>query len=72
MRIDAHQHYWQLARGDYGWLTPRLAPIYRDFGPGDLAPHLDAFDIARTVLVQAAISVPCRWRDRLRMAIPCW
>ena len=54
MRIDAHQHYWQLARGDYDWLTPRLVPIYRDFGPGDLAPHLDAFDIARTVLVQAA------------------
>ncbi|MBL8688319.1 MAG: amidohydrolase family protein [Rhodospirillaceae bacterium] len=54
MRIDAHQHYWQLARGDYGWLTPKLAPIYRDFGPGDLAPRLDAFDIACTILVQAA------------------
>lgn len=54
MRIDAHQHYWQLARGDYGWLTPKLAPIYRDFGPADLAPHLDTFAIRRTVLVQAA------------------
>jgi len=54
VRIDAHQHYWQLARGDYGWLTPRLAPIYRDFGPKDLAPHLDTFGIERTVLVQAA------------------
>ena len=53
-RIDAHQHYWQLARGDYGWLTPELAPIYRDFGPADLAPHLDDYDITRTVLVQAA------------------
>jgi L-fuconolactonase len=19
-RIDAHQHYWDLSRGDYGWL----------------------------------------------------
>ncbi|MCZ8255987.1 MAG: amidohydrolase, partial [Polaromonas sp.] len=27
--IDAHFHCWQLARGDYGWLTPALAPIYR-------------------------------------------
>ncbi len=53
-RIDAHQHYWRLARGDYGWLTPKLAPIYRDFGPADLAPHLDAFGITHTVLVQAA------------------
>lgn len=54
MRIDAHQHYWQLARGDYGWLTPMLAPIYRDFGPADLSPHLDTFEIAHTILVQAA------------------
>ncbi|MCK7495365.1 MAG: aldo/keto reductase [Comamonadaceae bacterium] len=27
------QHFWRLARGDYGWLTPSLAPIFRDFGP---------------------------------------
>jgi L-fuconolactonase len=54
MRIDAHQHFWRLARGDYGWLTPKLAPIYRDFGLDDLKPHLAAADIAGTVLVQAA------------------
>ncbi|MCZ8374101.1 MAG: amidohydrolase family protein [Beijerinckiaceae bacterium] len=54
MRIDAHQHYWSLARGDYGWLTPERAAIYRDFGPGDLAPHLAAGRIDRTILVQAA------------------
>lgn len=53
-RIDAHQHYWRLDRGDYGWLTSTLAAIYRDFGPADLAPHLAAYDIERTVLVQAA------------------
>ncbi len=23
MRIDAHQHYWSIARTDYGWLTRR-------------------------------------------------
>ncbi len=54
LRIDAHQHYWRLSRGDYGWLTPALSTIYRDFGAADLAPHLQAFGIARTVLVQAA------------------
>ncbi len=53
-RIDAHQHYWTLARGDYGWLTPALAPIHRDYAPPDLAPLLDACGIAGTVLVQAA------------------
>ncbi len=56
MRIDAHQHFWRLSRGDYGWLTPELAPIYRDFMPGDLAPLLAAAGIARTILVQAAPS----------------
>lgn len=52
--IDAHQHFWQLARGDYGWLTPELGSIHRDFGPADLAPILARHDIAQTILVQAA------------------
>jgi L-fuconolactonase len=50
MWIDAHHHLWTLARGDYGW----LAPIYRDFGLSDLAPHLAAAGIEGTILVQAA------------------
>ena len=54
MRIDAHHHLWTLARGDYGWLTPALAPIYRDFALADLAPHLAASKIKGTILVQAA------------------
>ena len=54
MRIDAHHHVWSLARGDYGWLTPALAPIHRDFSLSDLAPHLAAADIEGTILVQAA------------------
>ena len=54
MRIDAHQHLWTLARDDYGWLTPALAPIYRDFALADLAPHLAAGNIDGTILVQAA------------------
>ncbi len=54
MRIDAHHHLWALARGDYGWLTPGLAPIYRDFSLSDLAQHLAAARIEGTILVQAA------------------
>ncbi|MEP6067425.1 MAG: amidohydrolase family protein [Paracoccaceae bacterium] len=54
MKIDAHQHFWSIARGDYGWLTPELTAIYRDFGPDDLTPHLKAQKIDGTVLVQAA------------------
>ncbi|RST31517.1 amidohydrolase [Sphingomonas ginkgonis] len=52
-RIDAHQHFWTLARGDYHWLGPELA-IHRDYGPADLAPHLSRHNIGRTILVQAA------------------
>ncbi|WP_319546533.1 amidohydrolase family protein [Ruegeria conchae] len=57
MRIDAHQHFWALARGDYGWLTPDLDRIYRDFTPDDLIPLLKAAGIDGTVLVQAAPTV---------------
>ncbi|MFD1696158.1 amidohydrolase family protein [Roseibium aestuarii] len=56
-RIDAHQHFWAVERGDYGWLTPDLAPLYRDFLPADLKPHLNRHEIDGTILVQAAPTV---------------
>lgn len=57
MRIDAHQHFWRLERGDYGWLTPDVGPIYRDFLPDDLIPLLALADIEGTILVQAAPTI---------------
>jgi L-fuconolactonase len=57
MIIDAHQHFWQLSRNDYGWLTPELAPLYRDFMPDDLAPILKAHGVGGTILVQAAPTI---------------
>ncbi len=57
MRIDAHQHYWKIARGDYDWMGPPVAPIIRDYLPADLQPHLKAAGIEKTVLVQAAATV---------------
>lgn len=57
MRIDAHQHFWRLSRGDYDWLdvsNPALAPLARDFEPADLAPLREAHKVMQTVLVQAA------------------
>ena len=56
-RIDSHQHFWRLDRGDYGWLTPDFKPIYRDFLPADLAPQLASAGIAATIAVQAAPTV---------------
>jgi L-fuconolactonase len=55
--IDAHQHFWTTARDDYGWLTPDDEVLYRDFGPGDLSPLIEAARITHTVLVQAAPTV---------------
>ncbi|MDE0695436.1 MAG: amidohydrolase family protein, partial [Boseongicola sp.] len=45
------------ARGDYGWLTPEMEPIYRDFLPADLRPLLVEAGIDGTILVQAAPTV---------------
>ncbi|MCC7701477.1 amidohydrolase family protein [Janthinobacterium sp. GW460P] len=53
MRIDAHQHCWQLAARGGSWPPPSLAAIHRDFAPADLAPLLAAHGIAGTVLVQS-------------------
>jgi L-fuconolactonase len=57
MHIDAHQHYWDPARGDYGWLTPDLESLYRTFGPEDLASLRERADVQRTVVVQAAPTI---------------
>ena len=56
MIVDSHQHFWNLSRADYGWLTPAAGGLYRDFLPDDLAPLLQAGNIDATVLVQAAPS----------------
>ena len=55
--VDAHHHVWTLARGDYGWLTPDLPAIYRDYSLHDLAPQLESAGVTSTVLVQAAPTV---------------
>jgi len=54
MRIDGHQHFWTTQRDDYGWLTPDIELLFRDFVPEDLQPLLDQAGVDHTVLVQAA------------------
>jgi L-fuconolactonase len=59
MRVDSHQHFWAISRGDYGWMesSPHLAPIRRDFYPAVFESYRAKYQIDRTVLVQAAPSV---------------
>ena len=54
MIIDAHFHCWQLARADYGWLTPALGRIYRDVSIDHWQSEAAACGVRSGVLVQAA------------------
>jgi len=56
-KIDAHQHYWDPARGDYDWMPMDNAILARVYGPADLEPELEASGVDQTVLVQAAATV---------------
>jgi L-fuconolactonase len=52
MRIDAHQHFWQMSQAGRDWPTADLSAIYRDFQPDGLAPLLKSAELDGTVLVQ--------------------
>lgn len=57
IKIDAHQHYWQPSRGDYGWMPVDDPILSRPYAPQDLQASLEAAGIAKTVLVQAAPTI---------------
>ncbi len=60
--IDSHQHFWQVGRFDYPWMSKDLGVLYRDYLPADLSPILQQNDVRWTVLVQASNSVAeTRW-----------
>jgi L-fuconolactonase len=53
MKVDAHQHFWNMNKTDYPWLVPDYGPIYANFYPRDLSPQLIAAGIDQTVVVQS-------------------
>lgn len=53
-KIDSHQHFWLLARGDYSWLTPELTQLYHDYLPEHLAQALVSTNVNKTIVVQAS------------------
>ena len=60
--IDSHQHFWQVGRFDYPWMSSDLGVLYRDYLPHDLEPILRHNAINQTILVQASNSVAeSRW-----------
>lgn len=52
--LDAHQHFWEVARGDHEWVSPDYPALFGDFGPKELAPLMKETGVTGTVLVQAA------------------
>jgi L-fuconolactonase len=62
MRIDAHQHFWNYSPAAYGWITDDMAPLKRDFLPGDLKPLLGACGLDGSIAVQACQTIEeTRW-----------
>jgi L-fuconolactonase len=54
MRVDAHQHYWEVSRNDYGWLTADKGILYNNYLPQQLTPLLQKHKLQFSVAVQAA------------------
>ena len=56
MKVDSHQHFWNLSEVEYPWLVPAYGPIYATFAPAELEPQLKQAGINRTIVVQSANS----------------
>jgi L-fuconolactonase len=71
MKIDAHHHLWQFHERDYGWMSPDMGALRRDFVVRDLEAVLSANGIAGSVTVQARQTIEeTRWLLELRRGTP--
>jgi L-fuconolactonase len=61
MRIDAHQHFWDLSRLEYPWMPPGESVLRRNYLPEDLAPILELNRFDGTVAVQANVVIEETW-----------
>ena len=62
MRIDAHQHFWDIGRFRYPWMPEGESPLRRNFLPRDLEPILKRNRFEGSVVVQANVMLEeTRW-----------
>jgi L-fuconolactonase len=60
--VDSHQHFWQVGRFDYPWMTADVDVLCHDYLPAALEPVLSRNGVGQTILVQASNSVAeTRW-----------
>jgi len=55
MRIDAHQHFWDIHRLQYPWMHTGESPLRRNYLPPDLEPILKRNRFDGSVVVQANV-----------------
>ena len=62
MRVDAHQHFWDLDRFDYPWMPPEPSVLRQNFLPDRLARILTRNRFTGSVAVQAnTLPAETRW-----------
>jgi L-fuconolactonase len=66
MRIDAHQHFWNITRLDYPrldypWMPPGESILRRNYLPDELAPILERHGFDGCVVVQASVTPAETW-----------
>jgi L-fuconolactonase len=62
MRIDAHQHFWDIHRFEYPWMPLGESPLRRNYLPQQLEPILKRNRFEGSVVVQAnTILDETRW-----------
>src|SRR5437660_12556274 len=60
--VDSHQHFWQVGRFAYPWMTPEVEVLYQEYLPPALEPILKRCGVEKTILVQASNSLEeTRW-----------
>ena len=61
MRIDAHQHFWDVSKLDYPWMPPGDSVLRRNYMPEELAPILAQHHFDGSVVVQANVVMEETW-----------
>lgn len=60
--IDAHHHLWRYSDAEYGWISPEMGLLKRDYLPGELGGEMLAAGVDGAVVVQARQSMEeTRW-----------
>src|ERR1700674_1033506 len=55
--VDIHQHFWQVGRFAYPWMTDDVEVLCQDYLPPALEPILRRCGVEETILVQASNSL---------------